>query len=503
MWKVAPEAASLSADSAGDPPISSTELSGSFLSHEVDPSTAKRGLTLMVGAGLMNAMIAGFLFCRLPESYTPTISSLLFRSAIYVTLGAVAGIGGTWVYWSSPSGPFKFGSPVPFPLFALVCAAGWIWVPAMVILYDQVSRAAAIVAMLGAFVLGAGLRRATFFALAHGESTSNNEPERYEIFAEALYRPQAEPFGYLIAIGIFAGAYAFIENSIVPAAWLLAFTSFLFAWKKTHIRDQRLLEERESQRATLRLLCASLPAVLVTTWALLDGIAYRNHAAELAAALAAGNSNTLDNTKSSNSRFGIDGYESIILSPLPRKKQIVSPIPSRSSPFRPGSSHPLVIRFDGAYWYFQPPDKQPGPNAHEAHGSPAAMAIRSENSIPLAVEAHQRLGAAIKLSECREIQIEIEDNDRDPGEVTMVVLLSDSGSPKKPAVSLGGQLVVSNDPGHPNLRFLRPYKALRFQIPNHASIRKFDEITVELIPDFEHALAAPKLAIEQFQLFPR
>ena len=476
------------------------------MSYKVDPSTAKRGLTLMAGAGLMNAMIAGFRFCCLPESSSPTISSLLFRSAIYVTLGAAAGIGGTWVYWSSPSSPFKFGSPVPFPLFSLVCAAGWIWVPAMVILYDQVSRAAAIVAMLGALcwapafavppslrLLRANHRRTmtrndSKFSRKHFTALTPNPPD---ISSRSEHSP---------------GLMRLSRIRSCLRRWLLAFTSFFFAWKKTHVRDQRLPEERESQRATLRLLCAALPAVLVTTWALFDGIAYRNHAAELADALAAGNSgsnNTSDKSKTSKSRFGIDGYESIILSPLPRKKQMIPPIPSRSSPFGRGSSQSLVIRFDGAYRYFQPPDKAPGPNAQEAHGSPAAMAIRSENSIPLAVEAHQRLGAEIELSECREIQIEIEDNDRDPGEVTMVVLLSDSSSPKKPATSLGGQLVVSNDPGHPNFRLSPSFKSLRFQIPNHPSIRKFDEITVELVPDVEHSLVAPKLAIEQFQLFPR
>ena len=85
----------------------------------------------------------------------------------------------------------------------------------------------------------------------------------------------------------------------------------------------------------------------------------------------------------------------------------------------------------------------------------------------------------------------------------MVILLSDSNSPKKPAISLGRQLVISNDPGHPNYRLSPSFKTLRFLIPDHASIRKFDEITVELIPDVEHSLMAPKLAIEQFRLFPR
>jgi hypothetical protein len=358
--------------------------------------------------------------------------------------------------------------------------------------------------MIGALLLGVGLRRATFSALPPDWSSRGSEPERFELFAESLYRPPAEPFGYVIAIGLFAGTYALIEKSIFAATGLLAFISFLFAWKKTPVPGHGIQSEFESRKAAMRLSCAVLPAVLITIWALLDGVSYRNHAAEIAAALAAGNSanDVIENSKSSKSKFGVGGYESIILWSEPKKKQIIVPVPDRPI-LDFGSSQPLVIRFDGPYWYFQAPEKKPGPNAHKAHGSPDAMAIRSENSSPLAAEAHQSLGSAIKLSQCREIQVEIEDRDREPGEVTMVILLSDSNSPKKPAISLGRQLVISNDPGHPNYRLSPSFKTLRFLIPDHASIRKFDEITVELIPDVEHSLMAPKLAIEQFRLFPR
>jgi len=83
----------------------------------------------------------------------------------------------------------------------------------------------------------------------------------------------------------------------------------------------------------------------------------------------------------------------------------------------------------------------------------------------------------------------------------MLVLLSDSTSPSKPGLSLGPQPVSGNDPGHPS--FVPSFKTIRFVIPDHPSIRKFDDITVELIPDEEHSQVAPKLAIEQFELLPR
>jgi hypothetical protein len=47
------------------------------------------------------------------------------------------------------------------------------------------------------------------------------------------------------------------------------------------------------------------------------------------------------------------------------------------------------------------------------------------------------------------------------------------------------------------------FETLRFSVPAGARIGKFDEITVMLVPDIEHALVAPKIAIQQFQLLPR
>ncbi len=89
----------------------------------------------MVAAGLMNALICGIVLCRLPESHAPSLSSLLLRAAIYVALGAVAGSAGAWVYWNNPASPYRDAAPIDFRLFALVSAAGWIWVPAAIVLY--------------------------------------------------------------------------------------------------------------------------------------------------------------------------------------------------------------------------------------------------------------------------------------------------------------------------------------------------------------------------------
>ena len=77
---------------------------------------------------------------------------------------------GAWVYWKSPSSPFREQAPVPFPLFALVCASGWVWVPSMMLFFEQISPATAVVALIGATMLAIGLREVTYLVFAHRHS---------------------------------------------------------------------------------------------------------------------------------------------------------------------------------------------------------------------------------------------------------------------------------------------------------------------------------------------
>ena len=172
----------------------------------LDSYTAKRFLVLMVGAGLLNALIAGFLVCRLPPSNTPSIRSLVARAIIYVAAGALAGMAGIYLYWNNPSSPLRASPPLPFSLFALASAVGWIWVPSMVIFSEQLSAATALVGAIGAFLLATGLRHATSFLFAPApRPASHSELEEDELFAESLYRVPREVHGYVIAICLYAG----------------------------------------------------------------------------------------------------------------------------------------------------------------------------------------------------------------------------------------------------------------------------------------------------------
>ena len=91
----------------------------------------------------------------------------------------------------------------------------------------------------------------------------------------------------------------------------------------------------------------------------------------------------------------------------------------------------------------------------------------------------------------------------------MAVLLSDTSVPGKPELYLGQQPIPSAQPENDSFNaslLAKPTSVidtLRFSIPPNSKIRKFNEITVMILPDSLHSLVGPKIAIRQFQFFPR
>lgn len=467
----------------------------------VEPAVLARFFILLVSAGLLNAMLAAVVLCRLPNAHTPSISSLTIRAILYVVTGATAGAIGTWLYWRHPSCPFRDSNALPFPLFALVCAAGWVWVPPVVLFFEQVSPGAVLVAMIGAFVLGVGLRSTTELIFVPASSGQPWPEYGADLFANSLYRPPLDAHGYIIAIGLYAAGAALLAHSNYTAAALLALTAFLFGWKITVPRGSSLSARQASRRAALRLARIVIPAVLVTAWALLEGVAHLNHLVE-AAPPPLDAETARDSTAHNASTHGPGGFESLILWPVPPKKQIIAPIPAMNPFLSPGSKRPLVIRFDGDYRYVQNPDEAPGPHAHKSHASPLQVDIHSTNGIGLFMNAHQELGTPIPVSRCREIQVEVANKDNRNGMISLGLLLKDTSSHKE-SLYLGQQPIVSTELGNFFTKFSATVETLRFGVPADSKLRKFDEITVLVLPDIEHQFVAPKIEIRQFELLPR
>ncbi|MGB6744690.1 MAG: hypothetical protein WBE38_13675 [Terracidiphilus sp.] len=458
-------------------------------------------LRFVVIAGALNSLIAAFLLCRLPPAHAPSLAPLFVRAVIYVFIGALAGTAGSWFYWRRSFAPSAPGFPFSFRLFALTCASAWVWTPAIILFSRQDSPATPALSALSAAILAIALRKIIPASSLHQPSfTAPSEPR--ELFAETLRIAPQEADGYIIAICIYIASYALIKGWPLDAGAPFALAAFLFAWKSTLDPRDDSKAMQQTARASIRLARISLAAVLVTLIALLFGVARRNHALAIQAASDRANSGDTRG-KTHNSAGGLSGYESIILWPVPEKKQIVAPLPANLSLLAKAKNQPLVIRFNGAYWYFQPPDTRPGPRALQAHGTPLAATIRSNNSLPLYMEAHQSLAAPIPLARCREIQVAIENRGNAAGPIALAVLLADSTAPQKSALYLGQQPLVSSEPGQSAVQSSPTSELLRFFIPADANRRNFDQITVMFFPEMGYFQKGPQIAIDQFNVIPR
>ena len=119
------------------------------------------------------------------------------------------------------------------------------------------------------------------------------------------------------------------------------------------------------------------------------------------------------------------------------------------------------------------------------------------------MDAHQTLAAPIQIDRCRAVQIEIANFDNVAGPISLAVLLEDGTARRARALYLGQKVIFSTLPGHFSVKSRPAFETLEFSLPAQADLRRFDEITLLVLPDIEHSLIAPRIAIEQFRLFPR
>jgi hypothetical protein len=425
----------------------STDFPSMFTTGDSDRNPASV-VRFLVIAGLINASIVAVLLCRLPASHAPTLSGLLIRAILYVGLAALAGTAGAWWYWRRAASSMGSNLPLPFSLFALTCAAGWVWVPAVVLLAGQDTPVTAMVAAIGAAILAVGLRRA--IPSLHDQAAEAGSEEK-ELFADTLRAAPREAHGYVIAGCLYIAAFALDNREHLMAGALFGLSAFLFMWQSTLPPSRRFNAATGNRRAARRLVRIAIPAILITLWVLMDGVEHRNRAGEANTAFARGTSGSTGADAKGKNRpqdfaAALDGYESIVLWPEPPKKEILAPVPPAPAPREIRLIKLLVIRFNGAYWYFQPPSEKPGPHAHITHGSPLAVDIHSTSFIPLTMEAHQTLAKPLRLGCCGAIEVGIENRDNRPGPLALAMLLTDTSSAGKPSLYLGQQPIMSSEP---------------------------------------------------------
>jgi hypothetical protein len=466
-----------------------------------------RGATYVAAvgvAGSLGTFLVELSLCQWPAPHPLSPTAALFTAATYVSIAVLSGAAINRFLWF----PSRMAPSVSLSLFTIASAIGWIWIPSVVLLSRQRSIAAILLAALAAVMMATGLRK--IMPAGTGVRPHSSLPGQWkerELFAEYLKTAPREMHSFIIAICWYGGLFAWYRKSFIVASFLMALCAFVLSWK---IRGDvpHASESRENQsRAALRLAKATSTAVLVTMGLLLLGLP---HGAFSGAMGINAHNRTPSGRRvpqqykgTANPASGLSGYERIILWPLPEKKKIVVPPPSKSLRAGFNMSKPMTIRFDGAYWYFQPRANGVGTRAHVARGSPLTVNVRSTNHIPLIMEAHQALGAAIPLVRCREMQVTIENSDNAPGTIALGVLLTDSTSLGKPTFYLGQQTVASTEPSRFTVKPSPVPEVLHFPISNHARIEEFDEITIVFFQDSERPYTGAKIAIKQFDLVLR
>jgi hypothetical protein len=168
-----------------------------------------------------------------------------------------------------------------------------------------------------------------------------------------------------------------------------------------------------------------------------------------------------------------------------------------------GNANPLVIPFDGVYWYFKSPDAQPPASSRQAHTTPDIVEIHSTDRRPLMIEAHDHLANLIDLNCCSRLQIAIRNADRYPETVSLELVLVNTTVPHNPSVSLGRMMVTSTRPWKLYEKPVTVEETLSFPIPAHRSLREFDEVKIVFLLDRARADDGARIAIDHFVLVPR
>jgi hypothetical protein len=329
-----------------------------------------------------------------------------------------------------------------------------------------------------------------------------------EMFSATLQPIPWDWHASAIAVSIYA-AFLSVQTGQIPLACALsAACAYLFAsqWASAPRFAPRLapLNLNSSGISARSLLATTLPALIITILVmraaihsrdagLSEGASLANHSAKAAAP---------KNAQSVSLANALGSYQSIVLWPDPPKKQLIVPI-SLLDLAPADLMKRQVIRFNGAYWYFQAPGAHPDSHSHVARGNPLNVNIHSTNFGPITMEADQMLARPIRISRCGQISVSINNGDNAPGQISIGLLLTDSSSPHRSTLYLGERAIASSLPSEFHLKVAPVSETLKFPLPAHARIRHFDEITFIVNSDPERLQNGAKIAIEELELMPR
>ena len=446
----------------------------------------------LVVTGCLSAAMVASLTSRLPLAQTLSWHVIVFRSITLVALAAAAGAAGISIPWlflkAKPSFRLAFLSKK--------VAIAWIFFPSVTLLYRQQSPGLFVVLAFATVTASLSLRR-LFPTGTEGEESQR--PTWHTNDLQTLYGLPIADFrpvrAFFIATCLQAALILAALELPFFAGVLLSTCLFLLAWRWS---EQAGATRNFTGRKQSILLCAC--AILFTMLSLIPWVARKSDGFRKTLA----HKPALIINESKESDVPGSDYVGIILWPPPIKKTEIVPPKPHSPSFSIGrSAKPVVIPFDGQYWYFKAPSERPGPRAHIAHGRATYVNVHSTDAAPLLMKAYQNLGTSIDLGCCSEIDVAISNADVRPGTIALSISLTDSASVGMPSLDLAPRTIVSSTVAHIPLNRPPEDEVLRFPISHSASIHRFNEITIVFQQAKERSRGAPKVAIQSFTLIPR
>lgn len=201
-----------------------------------------------------------------------------------------------------------------------------------------------------------------------------------------------------------------------------------------------------------------------------------------------------------------DANSGVILWPKEQAyTKLVAPAPAMGNGLLKSSrsTKPLMIPFNGVYWFYKVPDLQPPSTSRQAQGSPELLDIHSTDRRPLSMEAHEHFGSLIDLDCCSRIQMAIRNADLYSETVSLELILVNSSLPGKPSQSLGTIMVKSTRSWKLYERPSPTGETLNFPIPTTHPLHRFDEVMIVFRLAAFRADDGAKIAIDHFVLVPR
>ncbi len=449
----------------------------------IAPASAK----FAVATGFLSALAAAFL-ARPSLPIRLSFSQALATAVVWSVATALSGTLGLIVTQSFPQRRLSW-PPRPTLIEAL---PAWLLLPPLLLCWLHNSAWALALAAAAAATLALCLR-----SVSADSPDALVDPEPHlpgPHFARLPPPDSGRPQALAIAVCVETALLLLNRGALFLATLLIALGSFLLAAKRLASLNAKPGKgtAKPAARAALAVLAALffLVPFLLAHFPHPGTIETRAHAASRP-----------QDRGTPDAAAG--AYQGIILFAVPDKKKQLPPLPIHRDPLRTGLAKPLVIPFDGSYWYFQAPHHDPGTHPHFAHGDPVAVTIYSTGWVPLAMQAHQTLQRTVDLRLCSSMRVSIRNGDNRPGRIDVGVLLSDSTLQGKPSIMLDPQPIVSTEESRFTFKVSPIDEDLTFPIPVHSGLRKFDEITVLFFPGEERSTLGARVGIRQFELLPR